>query len=170
MNLPTDNLYKFLALSGLVVIGYSNYYFKKSENELSQNVYVLKTEIDEHAIRVEALKDTGKRFRELLDNTIADQSGTYERDPKKLELEYTDDEIKEIQNKIRESLMESQIQTSKYKNSNNRLLKLQQELEWLRVLYKIATAAGFILTVIGFRLWYTRVQKPQDSLLREQID
>lgn len=56
-----------------------------------------------------------------------------------------------------------------------RLTEIEEELKFIlewkptyRAFFIIASLVGSILCVVGFRLWYTRVQKYQDMILLNQ--
>ena len=168
MNLPTDNLYKFLAIAGLFVVGYSNYFFHKADVELSLNVYLEETKSSEYRIRSNGLSEHSENIRDLVENSIAVGNGTYTYNKDKLQLEYSNDEIKNLIRNLEESLIETKVLLSNTEKSLVRLKHLTAQLKLYGILRMIFTLIGVVLTYFGFKLWYDRVQKPQDEILQAE--
>ena len=115
-SLPTDNLYKFMALSGIILI-------------ISSFFIVWK-----HADRSQEL------LRELeaglaVENTYSDNRGS---------------DLSNLKLKVEE------------------LKLIIKDKPWYMALGLISQIIGWFLIIIGFRLWYLRVQKHQDIILAEQ--
>jgi hypothetical protein len=115
-SLPTDNLYKFMALSGIILI-ISSFYIVWDHAERSQEL-------------VRELK-TGL----AVENTYSDNQGS-DLSNLKLKLE----ELEHI---------------------------LNQKPTYMTFLL-IGQIIGLALSIIGFGLWYLRVQKYQDIILAKQ--
>lgn len=115
-SLPTDNLYKFMALSGIILI-------------ISSFFIVWK-----HADRSQEL------LRELkaglaVENTYSDNRGS---------------DLSNLKLKLEE------------------LELIIKDKPWYMTFLLISQIIGWFLSIIGFRLWYLRVQKHQDIILAEQ--
>ncbi len=128
-SLPTDNLYKFMALSGIfiAVFGYSVYWIQGGRTQ----------EI------VEELSGLETRLEVIIKSPIV-----------------TGD---------------SSIDTEKDLEAIAKVMQLTKEFDNLqkeRVVYRnfsiFCLVVGSILSISGFSLWYFRVQKFQDMLLRKE--
>ena len=134
-NLPTDNLYKFIALSGLSIFLFSffiplylNYSINQQIAEVLSDLHVVESKMDR------------------LENTPKD-SPHFERRFKEVEL---------LNDKVRKA------------NELTKYLRLNQ-LSVLNYKY-IGVTIGVFLSVLGFYLWYTRVQKYLDKELRNNSE
>ncbi len=115
-SLPTDNLYKFMALSGIILI-ISSFYIVWKHADRSQ----------------ELLRELNAGL--AVENTYSDNRGS-DLSNLKLKLE----ELKFI---------------------------LKEKPSYMTFLL-ISQIIGLVLSIIGFGLWYLRVQKYQDIILAEQ--
>jgi len=115
-SLPTDNLYKFMALSGIILI-ISSFYIVWKHADRSQ----------------ELLRELNAGL--AVENTYSDNRGS-DLPNLKLKLE----ELKFI---------------------------LKEKPSYMTFLL-ISQIIGWVLSIIGFVLWYLRVQKYQDIILAEQ--
>ncbi len=136
---PTDNLYKFMAVSGIVIALFSASALYNWTNEAhdrsSKNlltVMLLKAEIDTYTEKRRRAIETGER-----------KAGTKQ-----------DHDIE-----LREKFVPQLIQMERAKEESDREL---DRLYSVYVIGIIGVILGFFLSVLGFRLWYLRVQRYQD--------
>ena len=145
-SLPTDNLYKFIALAGLALILFSATYpiGRVIEFELGvvetksqqEKLDIEKSEIDRLLVNLEKAKDP--QPQEL--------AALRER--------HTQREIKTIE--LKKSIEIAQIQ-----------------LDWAKYYLgaaRFGLVIGLFLAFVGFRLWYLRVQRPNDIILCKKLD
>jgi exopolysaccharide biosynthesis protein len=137
-NLPTDNLYKFMALSGLFILILSVVYPLYRENELTQRLLALEGEIE--VLNVDIIFQT-----ELAKNT------------KRHSFSLSDPDIPQI---LRFKEASVKIETQR-----KQLLFLSSEIEKYKRFRWIGVFCGMALILSGFMLWYYRVQRFQDILL-----
>ncbi len=185
-DIPTDNLYKFMALSGLVLIIAS--YFPlyhgwmtgvdlekvKGENKLieqevnwvQQELDILDRQMDNFITRT--AERTGMSESEItavLNNgqsLVEISKGLKDEEAKWKELE---SKFREHLKLFREQIIK-QIQLSSNLDVINYRLKAMLQLK--RLAY-ISSFVGGLLTVWGFGLWYTKLQVPQDLLIKLKI-
>lgn len=140
-SIPTDNLYKFIALGGLALMIFSVTYPANKALELHLDTIAVNAQVKKLTIEVENLE------REI---TRVETTKVIER---------TDAEIKLLREKVTEQ---------KFKSVDIRVSfeKAIVQMYWLRA-YSIAAGLGLVLGIIfsniGFILWYRRVQKPNDQ-------
>lgn len=74
-SLPTDNLYKFIALAGIVVVILSIYSVETKILEVHD--HIVDTEEDQHIslVKLESLQNKMKLLEKIVDNSIAEQNG-----------------------------------------------------------------------------------------------
>jgi len=144
--LPTDNLYKFLALSGLVMLVLSFTFPRNMVDELELKAVESETNINLLAFEVSVLKD---------------DVDAAEKKPKLAE-----DGIQ----KLSERQRQLEVKTLQVGGERAKLNVLVKQLRFAMSLSIIGSVLGFVLADIGFWLWYMRVQKPADLLARKQVE
>ncbi|MHC4738741.1 MAG: hypothetical protein ACYS9Y_07535 [Planctomycetota bacterium] len=160
--LPTDNLYKFVALSGIALIILSmmpHYYTFKTFPES----YQFNIEMEQLKKRIEWLQDDAKEIQKERDELRGNLP--------KLEKDVVKTQWQELQAKV-----------SEYKKAYREIemLKIQffykakQEIH-ISILMIAATLYGLSLTIggiimayKGFKLWYIRLQIPQDVIIQNK--
>lgn len=120
--LPTDNLYKFLAISGLIVLGFSLVYPFKRLYEVNREVIQLGGEI----------------------------------------------EIFRLQNTEPCPPLEMQIRAQQLKTKVELERAAVEQMRFFKELIIVGGTAGAAMIIIGFGLWYRKVQKPQDLIIANQ--
>lgn len=150
LSLPTDNLYKFMAISGLVILIISlifPFYFKKKftfriyEIRKNHNINMIKKEGIER--KVSKLEDGLKQVRSQADlDEISESSEQIVSEQNQLSfiLEDTDCELKKIE-------------------------YLSDSVKFLNGFSVIGTLSGLVLTSFGFYLWYIKLQSFLDKAL-----
>lgn len=140
-NLPTDNLYKFIALAGLVVILLS----------------IVLPNIALHNLRLELLKTNGElSVLQAEYDFLREEHNSVENHPNLEEAA-----------KHREKMKELRVRTLqlKSKDESERFLH-RQTIVWQSVA-AIGLFVGAGMVTFGFKLWYERVQKYQDMILKK---
>jgi hypothetical protein len=145
-SLPTDSLYKFVALSGVALALLSFYLL------VTRSLHVWE--------RVDQLSFLSARVGVELD--------VVEKNVERAKAQPTLSDAEH-------ALMGRKIARIKKLHANEKVRleiarRLTAELHRLVLIAGIATALGIIVASAGFRLWYTRSQAPQDELLRLQVE
>ena len=151
---PTDNLYKFIALSGLAILlacGWAH---------LRVDIEVMKLDRDANSLIQRMVRDHASHMAEQFDTAAIDTRAGI------------------IHNS--ETLQErvDQIFASSYPNEDSQNNELA-ELGWKRgtllrnntperTFLKCGIGFGFVVAIFGFVLWYRRVQRPLDKILDSQ--
>jgi len=152
-SLPTDNLYKFLAIAGLVIIvlsvvgpwsRYEQLTSKTIEVETQTSIYkkgIASVELAIMKLKEEWKKAKSEKERELLQSRLD-----------------------ELQRQIRQlEIIIPEIAGKK---------ALHQRFMETTAIFVVAGACGLVLgvvlSIVGFVLWYRRVQRYQDAILKQQ--
>jgi len=160
---PTDNLYKFLAVTGtwlmafvtifIMYLGYINHEIKKISIK-QDNYYFHKNTVNDINRRLSSIKK-GEIKRNVLDWTIISDGSiketTFLNAAKKRYIE----RIKQYESKPRQDY--------------NELFKLVKATGFLWVVYLIIAIAVFCF-YFGFRYWYSKVQKLSDISIQHDIN
>lgn len=188
---PTDNLYKFMAISGFVLFvlsfGYviiqgSNHEAALAQIEATTEAYAGLDTLEEEWLdnRGEAMNSAIR----LLMGQVADTLGITEL-PKDGALnlppidsamhKYLEEQLQALsteQNAFMEEASEKmRSRIERALPSTQTLARLSAEVKsfkWALPYLHLAAFIGAVLSISGFYLWYTRVQKFQDEVLKRQ--
>ncbi len=138
---PTDNLYKFVAISGLVLLFGAPVYWGTFELQVQER-------------RTEAIVAFEKSWPPPEYFFLPTSVGTNDGGGARERLEA-----------LRQSVEAAQAENVR---ATERLREFERLERWLTVLAILLAVVGLAATVGGFRLWYVRVQRPQDQLLWKQ--
>ena len=140
---PTDNLYKFVALAGLVLfigapvfwIQYTLELRQGEDDHVRANLTALGVFLEAH--------DAASYFR---------PAGIPTPTP------------------VPEALANEKKVQAAVETASARLGQYAPYAAWVTATATVAAILGLALAILGFRLWYVRVQRPQDLLLMRQLD
>ena len=162
---PTDSLYKFVALLGAIILVVSivgPYLLSRDMeaqiDQISLKDSTLNIAIDYTERRIENLK-------EIIHNSILRQNGQYKPDPNKLEIEYSPEEIKHLEEQIVELTKSSRMDAAEVELMAEKNHRLFSELKTIMLCAFGAALWGVVMMFYGFRNWYYRIQRYQDRLL-----
>jgi len=197
-NLPTDNLYKFRALSGLSIIIFFISIFVIRLARIDENINKLKIEIGElefervilqekdSLFALEA-KNLGKALEKykfdpvdtiiLLDSLIKDLHNPAHREYLQFIFSYQNEVIPEqkLLNALNQRLKQREENSFSLRSKANSIdIKneiLNSDIKALRRftwLMSLGIGIGVYFTLSGFRLWYNKVQKYLDKKLENE--
>jgi hypothetical protein len=144
--LPTDNLYKFLALSGLAIAIFSLVFPIIRISEIRMKLIEVKTQSNVLDVEIEELK------------------GDTDRWAKKTSLS------PEETASLRKRLIEIRIKSVEIRGRFEQIKSLNRDLDYSMTLIWVGLPLGLIISHLGFLLWYFRVQKPNDLQIRKQVE
>ncbi len=151
-SLPTDNLYKFLAFSGLLLIlistlgaPYSKLILMESLMKASTDLEIYKAEVDFLSEKTKILED--KKKNKTLSNS---------------KLISATEDLRDNTHKIKISQIRA---TNAFSLEKAKL----ESLEILEEYQLVGLVFGYLLASFGFVLWYAKVQKISDIRLLNEI-
>ena len=171
-SLPTDSLYKFLAVAGIALTVSSVWTFGKGRDLEFVAKQVMPKNHYEWSQMQEEVEDSVKRTNSLDKkiNEIAKELGPVRKFP--------DEELPRIQKLLNEMwplIIERDRHLNKTKARFPDSFPLYNEMErslfdretafWYQIAATFMLAFGVLLSVAGFKLWYTRIQMPVDRKL-----
>jgi hypothetical protein len=178
---PTDNLYKFISIFGLVLAILGVFYTETKSLELSQEIYSLERE--KNVFNIEKSKIERKRnyLKDKIDdfNSRADIkskpivndsviswtriiSGSKELMSESNNISTLIEELREVEIEIEKKQVEI--------NSKESIIELKiNQDEKIFEIIDVLIPIGVILSFFGFVLWYDKSQKFQDEILKEQF-
>jgi hypothetical protein len=168
-SLPTDNLYKFAALAGIAIVVSTVYLLVSQTLNIVDRVTDAREAGDTAIARHNFIVKRAQDFKELLDNSIAAKKGTLKKDSQKLDIGYSDDEIKATEKSLKQAEEDLDLEVVKVKYALERSkLELVAGI-CLLVLGCLVNAIGWKLATWGFRCWYWRIQVPLDEQFRKKL-
>ena len=151
--IPTDNLYKFLAISGLCLIIVGSTFPFRYAYETYKQVHQLSGEIGVMELEMKYLEEQTGSLEGKQDSL--NPSTPAEHSP----------EINKENISLKGLSKELQIKILQLKNKND-LFLLQSKLARMFVFMGgLSTGTGFCLAFVGFYFWYHRLQKYQDKIV-----
>lgn len=155
ISIPTDNLYKFIAISGLVLIVSVMFFAETQVSSIEKLIINHKTQsklldIETSFLqeKVASLKDEVTYIGESKSlNTPSEKVDAINR-----ENEENSFELKQL--KITRAKFEGEVAATEY--LNNKLSRL-----WPTLLFYFGT--GHVLAILGFALWYYKIQRFEDQ-------
>lgn len=198
-NLPTDSLYKFMALTGLIgylllIIGifYFNYWLNTSTSEIEGQLKIIDIEITqlenlqkeyltkrdllfEHFKKVENPNSDLSMYKDSL-NLLNYSDSLFQITMFKLKLENKLntkeltilDEFNEISKQLVENLIlvRTKHEQNRLKIEENKFILFIEE--YLFQIYYFSVVIFSISLILGFVLWYNKIQRFQDMIIRKQ--
>ena len=143
-NLPTDNLYKFTAIVGVVVLLVSVYFPIIKSRELKLAMIEIENQTKILRIETEYLEYITKNIKSA-------------KEDRKIEKEDIVSKSFIIKSKLQEIL-----------SKTKQLDILEEDYYIIIKLQKICMLIGLILSISGFILWYFKIQKYLDRQLKKQ--
>ena len=143
--LPSDNLYKFMAFAGLVTVLFGVGFPATKLGPLeARHIELL---ADDKILKVE-IQQLSRKI------AVAEKK----KKPTPGEVAF-----------LRKSMNEIEIKHILLTAKGEQLIALISELRFFWNFLRVGMFVGSFFMVLGFWLWYYRVQKPQDLLLRKQL-
>ena len=199
-NLPTDNLYKFLALSGVVISLFFNIYPDYVLDEIREEVTKIETESGELKLEVLFLEEEQEelekkiskanteisryQYSDTLETVIIVEElkkqllGKENRDYLEFIFKYKNEILPAMKLKEEIRLADEKIY-SNLKIIRLKSLQVNRKLEIMKEknekakgsnwMWALGSGIGVFMMITGFRLWYTRVQKPLDQKLINEL-
>jgi hypothetical protein len=147
-SLPTDNLYKFIAMTGLLMVIFYIIFPSQKLVELTIKKIDVETEVAVISNEIEQISDDVKHIEK-----IANQQG-----------HVTAAQLDELENRNNEA-----------RNKNRRMEGELKKIQVLAIQHKTLESItkplfplGLFLMAVGFLCWYLLVQRPTDALLRKE--
>ena len=139
-NIPFDNLYKFMAISGLaaflLIVGY---WYESGKERVLESIHA-HTEVKEIGVEIDYISQYLEYYRQ------------HEKDKVKAK-KYFLDKNKEIE-----------LRNIK-KEEAKKIQKYYEGLEGIHsLLFGLGASGSFLLSFLGFLLWYFKLQRHQDAL------
>ena len=152
-SLPTDNLYKFMTIAGLVVVVAGGIWFRDVRRELTSRVDEIQLKSQVLDIELKHLTEDMERYHQVFKSRL-DSLQHGERPT-----------LKEVQN-FEDPLRSRQEAVEIKKAEIDHEREILRDNRGARALFVLMCLVGFGITATGLWLWYTRLQIYQDKFVR----
>lgn len=163
---PTDSLYKFLALGGVLVTAVSVFVPDELAGRLEVRERDISTELAVIGVQQAALKRRERKILEIMDNSIAMQRGTYRPNPARLEMHFSEDELKQMVDRHADLIEQDGIALEKTRGLIEQNNLLRGRVQRLQHFGAFGSWGGAFVSLVGFGLWYFRIQRYEDRIAR----
>lgn len=168
-DLPTDNLYKFMAIFGMLLIILPFLVFPTIQN-YKYRIIDLTTKA--------ALKDNELEELEKIVKQVEDKTSQLNKEEhiKNYENEFDVNksrEVNEVEKTVKDVFKKIEIGEIESINLNNELKKVVADFNYFAILIyiiKVFPIIGFIISIIGFYLWYNKNQKYLDIIIKKESE
>jgi hypothetical protein len=168
-NPPTDNIYKFCALAGTVILILSFYFPLESYYNACEKFDTVESKQEVIIIELDYLKKKVDSTKKIIDNSIAEQNEVRIVDKNKLTIRYSESEIKQMISEQQESARNISIKNAELKSlikEANRLASISGTMKFLSLL---TIVLGSTLAVYGYLSWYYKIQKYEDIRIKNSV-
>ena len=172
---PTDNLYKFLAISGLLLLGFFQVFPLLQLRELRNERIQISGEISILRIDLEHLRNETNRQYDANDSMIKAMEKRTPQDSfwksEKAYIDFMVSEYKYVRDKQDQAyekrrLIETRI--AQIDTKNELLEQVGSDIKYLRFAAFGGSIVAIVIGIWGFKLWYRKVQAPQDRIIARQ--
>ena len=155
-----------MAIAGLLLFAGTLYFPSKLQIQSNEEYIQTSEEINILKADLKFAEYKESRLRNIITNTIALQQGQQTISSNKMELVYSDSEIKQMKNEIVELLHQNDIGIVKIAANELREDYVHHLISLTRIVQAVLGVLSGILISWGFRLWYFRIQKHIDKQVK----
>lgn len=182
---PSDNLYKFTAIGGLILVVLSLFVPWKMNSELRITELNTDLELKKYDIEEKSLDASMAEVENAIQNIYLDypylkdldeflKTGRIKNKEHKETLSLLmDRDLEKIRKKeepIASMLKQQRILSAQTINNYEKGMFLSKQVETLKVISLMTLLIGLIMTIIGFWNWYFKFQIYQDRIVRAQAE
>lgn len=165
---PTDNLYKFIAISGIILLFFSIYFPIKSLWVIQNKIDSSAVELEQISLEYKFLQEDMIYFENKLKNVEIDidhmtEEQFFKKYNKELSAKLHDDNS-ELVKLYRENEIKSAIHGKKLEQT--KFIFLQAKI--LIFFSLLGSCVALIMINYGFKNWYEKHQRYQDALISKQ--
>lgn len=183
--LPTDNLYKFMFLAGITIMGASSFLYIDKYNEIQTSLDSIEMDVvnsklafykdsinirydlaiidqlqKEDSISISKLKQSGINLNKI---------GTPEIAGIEANLESTNNKLIKAKRRLLDSKISDHITSESIAYKLKKIRQKTTFLIWVSIFCGVSFILGFIISKHGYNLWQSKVQKPNDQKLAMEL-
>jgi hypothetical protein len=166
--LPTDNLYKFCALTGVAVILFSLYAGWRFSDDLRRRMNTASLAAKKAEIEMDFLKDLTGRTEKTVNDLKVNQSDEDIYKEGKVPLHISSEELRKGVERVHELYRDMRLKLAEVDSANDEIYKAGTNINLVRFGSLFLLIVGNTLAFYGFRKWFA-LQKMQDKALERQL-
>lgn len=166
---PTDNLYKFVAIAGLTLFVVSTFIPLRESYELERRVARISARVEWAQLEERRMYPGSQLLLEIHNRlrTAGDSVSDSTRRTWREKAQAIASDLVEADGERRDGFVRRLTTISA---DNAELGVLAKQTKSLARIGRFGSALGAAITILGFWLWYVRVQKLQDAELRQRAE
>lgn len=161
--LPTDNLYKFLALTGVVIVGASVYFVFPLVDELVSKSEKVTMMLKQARVESDYWDTIGTRHQDTIDRAL----GKKPQEEGKIIATISPEELEKQVKISMEAVKNQRLKLEEIAMLNGQIPRLAAHVQRMILISRIGSVVGVLLAVFGFYRWWG-IQQLQDQLLRTE--
>lgn len=166
--LPVDSLYKFLALFGLVIMLFCFYLTISTDETIQEKLLNLRIDIAKARVEVEFLQLQRNKIDQLVKSMTNGITASDILKEGQIPVEVTTDEYKKILQEFERMLHDGMVKQAEQGVLLDEIGALDQKRRFYHRVFPVFFSFGLVLSGVGFVLWYRKIQRYQDQIIREQ--
>lgn len=166
--LPTDNLYKFCALTGVAMTLFFYYTAWRFSDDLLRRINVASLTAKKAEIERDFLNRQIDRLEKTINDLKANESEEDVRKEGKIPLYVSAEELRKKMDQMHELLRDQSLKFAEADFAFREVAEAQMNLNFVRIFGLLVAGTGCSLAVYGFRKWHG-LQKIQDRALERQL-
>jgi hypothetical protein len=166
--LPTDNLYKFSALSGLILVIFSVYTWALKADALFKERLTIELANKQDSIRIHRDEMSIGSLERWEENLLHPKTEEEVRKEGKIPIPASPKEFGAELDHVRELVTQTELLHAEVENTVHRMELNRTEFLWLGLLCSMGITVGIALSGYGFIEW-RRLQAQQDAALNRNV-
>jgi hypothetical protein len=166
--LPTDNLYKFYALTGVAIVLLTLYAVNRLTDDLLHRVNAATLAVDKAEIESDFLKHRKDRIKEIGNDAKAQLSGQATDTQGRVPLHVSEEELEKMIVQTEELDRDFHLKVAEVHSATREITQAQRFLTFVRIVGTVLVIVGVLLASHGFRKWKV-IQQMQDKALARQF-
>ncbi|SRR6266487_1149843 len=166
--LPTDNLYKFYALTGVAVIALTFYSVGQLTDDLLRRVNAASLAAEKAEIEMDFLKRLTDQVEKTVNDAKANLSDEDARKQGKIPFHISEEELRKMIERMNDLYRDFRLKLAEVHSATHEITEAQSYLRFIRIVGTVCASAGACFASYGFRKWRI-LQKMQDKALERQL-
>lgn len=166
--LPTDNLYKFYALTGVAIVFFAFYATGRLSDDLIRRVNAQTLAVEKAEIERDYLKNLIDRLNKIVDDAKANLSDEDAHKQGKIPLHISEQDLGKLIDRAGELTRDFSLKMAELNSATREITQAQRYLTFVRIIGLVFSVAGALLAQYGFKKWSV-IQEMQDKALERQF-
>jgi len=167
-SLPIDSIYKFSAFAGLVIILFCPYTFNSLVETIQDKTLKVKLDLKRAGVELKFIQSQQKKINQIVESVKKGITASDVLKKGEMPVEVTKDEYKKMLREFEQLFHDENIKEAELEVFVEELSGLERRRLSYVEIASVAITSGFALSLWGFIFWYTRIQRYQDQIIRNE--